>query len=171
MTTASSEFASEPAPIWSATLWPHRSLSPRGFRWLIALVIVGLLIPLAPILGSAAAWVIGAFLAADLALLYGMMQLSYRSGRVRETIELWPDRLRVEREEPNGARKTWEANPHWVRVQLIPTRNIEDYLVLSSGGKDIELGAFLTPGERRDLADQLRGALNDAAGQRSANQV
>lgn len=154
------------APILDLTLWPHRSLSPRGFRWMLWLTTLGFAIPMGAILGSAAFWIVGAFVLVDFVLLYGLMKLTYRSGQVRETVRLWPDRLRIERREPNGAEKVWEANPHWVRVRLVETRRIPDYLVVSSAGKDIELGAFLTPGERRDLAGALRTGLRQAAERR-----
>lgn len=146
-------------PVWSVTLWPHRSMNPRHFRWFLLVLAAIVILPLSPVLGGAAFWIVGLFLLVDLALLYAMMQLTYRSGRLREHVQLWPDRLRVERVEPNGAQQVWEANPHWVRVSLIPTKRVRDYLVLSSAGRDIELGAFLTPAERRDLADELRSKL------------
>lgn len=153
----------ETPPLVSLTLWPHRSLSMGGFRLLMAVAAIGCAIPLFAIIGTNAVWVVGAFVAIDLALLYGLMRLTYRSGRLRETVRLWPDRLEVVRTEPNGRRRRWEANPHWVRVRLVDTRRIEAYLVLSSAGRDIELGAFLTPDERRALADALQTALADAA--------
>lgn len=151
------------APLFSATLWPHRSLSPRGFRLVMAFTALALCVPLIPILGTTAAWVLAAFLAFDLLLLYGMMKLTYRSGRVREHVRVWPERIEIERVEPNGARKAWSAHPQWVRIQVVDTKRIKSYLILASSGREIELGAFLTPDERLDLADALRGAIGRAA--------
>ncbi|MEL6284027.1 MAG: DUF2244 domain-containing protein [Pseudomonadota bacterium] len=150
-------------PLYDVTLWPHRSLSPRGFRLVMLVAAVGVCIPLIPIVGTNAAWVIAGFLLFDLALLYGMLQLTYRSGRVREHVRIWPDRVQVERIEPNGRRREWSANPQWVRVELVDTKRIEKYLILASSGREIELGAFLTPGERSDLAREIRQALANAA--------
>lgn len=152
-----------PAPLLQLTIWPHRSLSPRGFRIVLLIAAFLLTLPLIALVGIQALYIIGIFMAADLLLLWGMIRLSYRSGRITETVSLWPDLLRVERTEPNGARKVWEANPHWVKVQLHNTRKMADYLVLSSSGRDIELGAFLTPSERRGLASELRQGLATAA--------
>lgn len=159
--TVSADLVEEPGepPLFAVSLWPHRSLSPKGFAALMALTSVGMAIPVAPILGTAAFWVVLGFLLLDLALLYGLMKLTYRSGRVRETVTLWPSRLRIERVEPSGLVRAWEANPHWVRVTLADTRRIQSYLYLSSAGRDVELGAFLTPEERRALADTLRRAI------------
>lgn len=150
-------------PILSLTLWPHRSLDPKAFRWIMIAMACALAVPLIPILGDKALWVVGAFVLLDLALFYGLMKLTYRSGRVRETVTLWPRLLRIERIEPNGEVKSWEANPHWVRIALIQTERIQDYLVLSASGRDIELGAFLTAEERRSLADTLKTSLAKAA--------
>lgn len=150
-------------PILALTLWPHRSLSRRGFRILMTVLALLAATPLFALIGTTALFIIAGFIALDLLLLWGMIRLSYRSGRVRETVALWPDRLRVERVEPNGDAKIWEANPHWVRVRLLETRRMPDYLVLSSAGRDIELGAFLTPGERRSLAAELRDGLARAS--------
>lgn len=151
------------APLLSLTIWPHRSLSARGFRVVLAVASILLFIPLLAIIGTGALYVIAVFMALDLLLLWGMIRLSYRSGRICETVSIWPDRLLVERSEPNGASRVWEANPHWVKVQLIDTRRVPDYLVLSSSGRDIELGAFLTPEERRGLAREIRDGLARAA--------
>ncbi len=155
--------SSPDAPLMSLTIWPHRSLSTRGFRIVMMAAAVLASVPLMALIGTKVLWVIALFMAADLLLLWGMIRLSYRSGRLNETVSLWPDLLRVERREPSGALKVWEANPHWVKIRLHDTRRAPDYLVLSSAGRDIELGAFLTPGERRELATELRQGLADAA--------
>ncbi len=149
--------------ILNLKIWPHRSLSPAGFRWLMIATTLGVAIPLFALFGTSAFWVVGAFILADLLLLYGLMKLSYRDAKVLETVELWPDRLRITRTEPSGELKVFEANPHWVRVELHSTRAVEGYLVVSASGRDVELGAFLTPQERRELAATLRQGLNDAA--------
>ena len=146
-------------PILRYTLWPHRSMSMKGFRWVMLISSLLLLIPLYSFAGTAAFWFVGAYVLLDQLLLFGLINQTYYSGRVRETVELWPDRLRIERTEPNGDSKSWEANPHWVRIELHQTRQAADYLVLSSAGRNVELGAFLTPSERRDLAAELRTAI------------
>ena len=155
--------ANEPAPLLRLTLWPHRSIDRRYLPWIMVGATVALMIPIIPILGTKALYVLGAFALIDLALLYGMIGLTYRSGRAREIVRLWPDRLQIERIEPNGAVKCWEANPHWVKIELHQTRRIKDYLVLSAAGRSVELGAFLTPEERRSLAERLRRGLGEAA--------
>lgn len=147
--------APQAEPLLRYTLWPHRSLSRSGFGYVMLGATLISSVPLYAIIGTTAFWIVGAFALLELGLLYGMIGLTYRTGRVRELIELWPDRLRIERIEPNGKSRVWEANPYWVTVSLHNTRRIESYLVLSSSGREIELGAFLTPEERRSLAEDL----------------
>lgn len=149
--------------LMSLTLWPHRSLPPRQLIGVVAVMLAGFSLPMAGLLGGAAFWVVAAFDLATLALLVGLIGLTYRSGRVCERLDLWPDRLRVERVDPNGRRRVWEAHPHWVRIELHDTPRISDYLVLTSSGRAVELGAFLTPEERRALAYTIRAGLSDAA--------
>lgn len=162
MAQAAPDREPEAEPLLSLTLWPHRSLDPKNLRWIMIAATAALAIPLFPMLGTDALYVLAAFALADLALIYGLIRLTYRSGRVRETVRLWPDRLRVERIEASGARRAWEAHPHWVRIELLQTKRVKDYLVLSASGRQVELGAFLTPEERRSLADRLRQALVEA---------
>lgn len=156
------EGADDRGEILSLTLWPHRSLPPRHLVGVVALVLVGFSLPMAGLVGGGAFWVVAAFDAATLGLLVGLICLTYRSGRVTERLDLWPDRLRIERVEPDGRRRVWEANPYWVRVSLHDTPRIANYLVLSASGRQVELGAFLSPDERVALAQALRAGLADA---------
>lgn len=149
--------------VLSLTLWPHRSLPRHQVLGVVAVALAGFSLPMAGLIGGDAFWVVAAFDAATLAMLCILLGLTYRTGRVCERLEIWPDRLRVERTEPNGRRQVWTANPHWVRVSLHDTPRISDYLVLSASGKEVELGAFLTPQERRELAEEIRRGLSDAA--------
>ena len=58
----------------------------------------------------------------------------------------------------------WQANPHWVRVKIQPEGRPQNYLTLKGGGREIELGAFLSPEERADLAEQIEMAMARARG-------
>jgi uncharacterized membrane protein len=153
-------FARRDPPLFAATLWPHRSLSRRGFGWVMLALGVGLAIPLLSVWGTPVAWALSPFLIGALALVYAMIEASYRSGRLREQVRVWPDLMAVERREPAGRVRRWSANPYWVTLELRDTRSAERYLTLRGGGRTIELGAFLTPDERGALADELRAVLS-----------
>jgi len=146
-------------PILALTLWPHRSLSPRGFSWVLAAVAAGLALPLASLIGEAAGWGLLPFLLAALIGLYLAARRSYADARLREELRLWPDLITVERREPKGAVRRWHANPAWVRLRLFEDDRVEKYLTLTGNGREIELGAFLSPGERVALHRDLGAAL------------
>jgi uncharacterized membrane protein len=157
--TGADPFARSDPPVLALTLWPHRSLSRRGFAWVIALVGAGLMLPLLPLAGTAAAWGLLPFLAAMLLAVYAALRRSYADGRLVEELRLWPDLITVERREPRGRIRRWHANPLWVQLRLHPDARVEDYLTLRGNGREIELGAFLAPWERVALHGELAAAL------------
>ncbi len=152
-------FGRTDAPMLRLTLWPHRSLSRRGFAWVIGLVASGLALPLVALAGSSAAWGLLPFLIATLLALYAAIQRSYADARLTEELRLWPDLITVERRDPKGRIRRWCANPFWVQIRLLDNAPIEKYLTLTGNGREIELGAFLSPDERETLYRDLRTAL------------
>jgi uncharacterized membrane protein len=147
-------------PILALTLWPHRSLTRRGFAGVLLLVAAGLALPLAPLGGTAVGWGLLPFLIAALVALYAAIRRSFADGRLTEELRLWPDLITVERREPRGAVRRWHANPAWVRLMLFEDARIEKYLTLTGNGREIELGAFLSPDERVALHRDLGAALS-----------
>jgi uncharacterized membrane protein len=146
-------------PVLALTLWPNRSLSRRGFIGFMTITGVGLGLPLVPLLGSAAAWGLLPFLMAGLVGVYVAIKCSYAGGRLVEELRLWPDLITVERREPRGSVRRWHANPFWVQLGLFENARIEKYLTLKGNGREIELGAFLSPEERVSLYHELGAAL------------
>ena len=55
--------------------------------------------------------------------------------------------------------REWRFVPYWVRVSMDTPLRHESKLVLSSHGRHITVGSFLTPEERLEVADVLRTAL------------
>ena len=152
----SDPFARSDPPVWRVTLWPHRSLSRKGFRGVMALTAGGLALPLIALAPTGLSFALAPYCIAALALLWLTLKLSYRTGRLTEELRLWHDAIAVERREPWGRIRRWAANPYWVDVDLADTKEIERYLTLRGSGRRIELGAFLTPEERVELAEELR---------------
>lgn len=157
---------SEP-PLLALTLWPHRSLTRKGFRTVLGMVAAGLTVPLVPLVGTSAAWGLLPFLVGALIALYLAIRRSYRDGTLREELRLWPDLITVERREPKGTVRRWHANPFWVRLKLARNARIENYLTLEGNGREIELGAFLSPDERVALHHDLAEALGEVRGGRA----
>jgi uncharacterized membrane protein len=74
-----------------------------------------------------------------------------------ERIELRRDRLSVER--ANGLRvERVEFQPAWVRVE--PWHGDRSLIELSGQGRQIAVGRFVRPEQRRQLATELRWALS-----------
>lgn len=143
-----------------AVLAPHRSLAPAGFVALMAGVgIVSFVAGLAFYLIGA--WPVLGFFGLDALLIYIAFRLNYRSGRLRETVELVPDALTLTRYHPSGRREQFSFNPYWVRVELTEGRDGRTDLKLRLHDRVVSFGRFLTDEERRDLADTLSGALAD----------
>ena len=148
------------APIlFNALLYPHRSLSRRGFAILMAVVgLVSLTI------GGAfyfqGAWPIFGFYGLDVLMLYLFMRANYRSGRVYEKLQLTPAVLTVERGDHTGPRSTDQMQPTWLRVSIDDPPRHESQIRLSSHGRTIIVGSFLPPPERVEVADALNQALD-----------
>ena len=150
-------------PLYQVTLWPHRSLTGRGFLVVMAFTGGMLALPLIPLAGTAVALGLLPFLVATFAALGYAIRRNARDGRLTEELRLWPDLVAVVRREPRGRVLRWQANPHWVRLTLHKDHRLENYLTLNGAGREIELGAFLSPEERADLAEELERALARAA--------
>lgn len=139
-------------------LFPHRSLSPRGFRILIGSFAAASFVA-GVICVSIGAWPVFGFFGLDVLLLAWCFRRSYRDARFHETLRLEADRLTVERVTPSGARSAWTFQPYWLRVELDEPATFDSQLALASHGRRLVIGTFLTPEEKSDLAATLRGAL------------
>lgn len=143
-------------------LWPYRSLPRRGFVAFIAGTALLIAVPLMAVLGSPVLWGVLPFLVVAVSGMYWALQRSYRDGEILETLRFEGNRLHLSRIGPRGEHQEWEANPHWVRVELHATGGpVPQYITLQGGPRAVELGSFLSEEERGRLAQELRAALRD----------
>lgn len=150
--------ADDDAALFDAVLQPHRSLSPQGF--IVLMVVVGLVgFVSGMVFVMAGAWPVLGFFLLDFVLIYLAFRLNYRSARAYETVRLTEDTLMVERVSPGGKVQKWRFQPYWLRVDMEDPPHHDSALVLSSHGRSLVIGDFLTPEERLELADALRTAL------------
>ena len=140
-------------------LWPHRSLPRVGFVWVIGATAGLLGLPLVAVLGTPVLWGLLPFVVGTVWALWAALKRSYRDGEVTEVLRLWPGRVRLDRQDRQGARG-WEANPHWVEVKIRREGPpVAAYLTLRGGGREVEIGAFLSEEERLALWPELRALM------------
>ncbi len=147
--------------LFDAVLTPHRSLSIAGFTILMSLI-AGISFVSGAFFALHGAWPVSGFVGLDVLLLYLAFKASYRSARLYETLQLSEDWLVVERVGPGGRRARWSFQPYWLRVSMDDPPEHDSQLVLASHGRSLVVGAFLTPGERLEVANALLDALRRA---------
>lgn len=146
-------------PAERLTLWPHRSLTARGFVWFIGATALFAVLPLLALLGQPALWFVLAFAGPALWATWAALRANSRAAAKGEVLTLTPDRLSLVHTLTTPPLR-WETDPYWVQVRLSPTGGpVPDYLTLKGEGREVELGAFLSPGERKTLAEELRTRL------------
>lgn len=145
---------------WQLRLWPHNALAPRGFAAVIGASAGVLALPLLAVLGNAVLWGILPFALLALAALWLAIRRNWRDRSVIEDMALSRHELRLRHIDPRGPIQEWRADPHWVALHLRPGGGpVEQYLTMTGGGREVELGAFLTPEERVALHAELETLL------------
>jgi len=148
----------EPPLFLDALLQPHRSLPPRGFA-----VIMAVLAALSLVAGVTCvlvgAWPVFGFFGLDVALVYLAFRASYRSARRSERVRLTERSLTVEQVSVRGERLHWRFEPYWIRV-VFEEKGDANSLSLASHGRALPVGSFLAPDTRRRFAASLSAALD-----------
>lgn len=150
-------------PIFEATLYPHRSLPPEGF-WLLMAAVAAVSFTIGLMFAAAGAWPILGFFGLDVLLFYTAFRVSYRSGRLVETVTLTRDDMVVRRIWPRGRVEEWRMQPYWLKVRAVPSSEEigapAGEIRLTTHGQTVGLGRFLTDPERDDFTDALSRALD-----------
>jgi uncharacterized membrane protein len=151
--------ATDTAPVFfDARLRPYRSLPPRGFGIVMAVLAgASFVVSLGFILHGA--WPVTGFCGLDVGLVYLAFRVSYRRARKVEHVRLTASDLTVERIGVRGERRRWRFEPVWARLVFEEVDENENRLSLASHGQRLSLGAFLSPAERRTLYRDLADAL------------
>ncbi len=154
---ASTRESTDPA-LFDAVLEPHRSLSRSGFLTLMAAVVV---VSFAAGIAFTfmGAWPVFGFFGLDAVLIFIAFKINYRSARIYETIRLTEENLTVVRVNASGRVQRWSFQPYWLKVDIEDSPHQDSKLMLTSHGKSLVIGSFLTPHERLDFARALETAL------------
>ena len=141
-------------------LWPHRSLNQTGFVWFVGGTALLIAVPLLTLLGEPVLWGLLPFLLGTIWAIWFALRKNGRDRDIVEDLTLTPTLITLTRHAPRRPRQDWQANPHWVRVDCHATGGpVPQYLTLTGGGRQVEIGAFLSEDERvtlqRELATRL----------------
>lgn len=151
---------SHPSAPQRVTLWAHQSLSPKGFVGFVGVTAAMLALPLITQIGHPGLWVLLPCLLAALGGVWVALARNAQDRGVIEELVLTADKVTLTRHSPRGQRQDWQANPHWLRLTLHETGGpVPKYLTLSGGDRVVELGAFLTEGERITLKESIERQL------------
>lgn len=154
---------SDPDFRFDAFLHPHRSLSIPGFR-----LLMGVLIAISLVVGgvflAAGAWPVFGFYGLDVLIIYIALRKNYRNALIYEKVRLNDEVLLVEKGDRHGVSQVLEFQPYWLRVHVDDPGKHHAQVRLTSHGKSVIIGSFLSPEERLDFAAALRRALDEVRG-------
>ena len=147
------------APVhFDAVLHPHRSLERWEFVLFMGLL-GGISFGIGLVFLLNGAWPVFGFCNLNALLVYCFFRANYRAAELYETVRLTDTSLTIWRIERRGAPRSWSFQPYWVRVSMDDPPRHDSQIMLSSHGRSLVVGAFLTPDERLDFANALRAAL------------
>ena len=152
----------------SITLWPYRSLSKRGYR-LLMLALAALMFGIGTMFFVMGAWPVIGFLGLEIAVVWYLFRMNYRSARQHENLTASNSVFRIERVGADGDRKVDEMPAGWLRARLDKPDNEEatraGRLIVSSHGREEEIGAFLHDAEKKELLPEINTMIQQAKDQ------
>lgn len=144
-----------------AEIRPNRSLPNPAFWVLMAAFgVISFTAGIAFMLLGA--WPVLGFFGLDVLIVFLAFKLSYRDGRRLETIKVTEEEIRVARRSPFGHLTAFRVPLAWTRVELAGEGEPDVQARLTHKGRNLIIGAMLSPKEREALAEAVRGAIEAA---------
>lgn len=147
--------------LFDAVLSPNRSLPNSGF-WAVMSIVIASNLFFGAYFYLKGAWPVVGFCGLDVFAVWLAFKLSYRQGRLRERVRVTNEEMWVARVLPSGHETRWRLQPYWTRVFIERPIGHESQVQVTSKGKTLILGAFLSPEERGRFAEALSDALGKA---------
>ncbi len=144
---------------YSIEMRPNQSGSLRGVHIILGFLLF-VFIPTGVIFSIIGAWPVFGFMGAELLLLYGALRINQRASRACERLELSDDLFTVKRTDAKGRQFLWQFQPQWLRVDFQMPSDFVAHLSVNSKGQRLNIAQFLSPAEKSDVADHLKGALS-----------
>lgn len=146
------------AILFEALIVPHRSLSPRGLRILMAVICLlsALMVLRFWFIG---AWPVVAFSVVEICLALFLLRLNAKRAGASELLLLSDEALRIVRTDRRGHRNERSLPVGWLNaVMEEPPGRVPKLLLVAHGVRE-EIAATLGEAEKRDLWAALRDAL------------
>jgi uncharacterized membrane protein len=154
--------------LFEAVIVPHRSLSTRGQRILLAAICLGCAV-ITVRFWFIGAWPVIAFALMETGLAAVLFALNARRARASELVVLTAESLRIVRSDAAGRRRERILSSAWLNVVLEERPGRAPGLLLVTRGVREEIGAALGEAERRDLGAALAKAIHAARNPRFYN--
>jgi uncharacterized membrane protein len=151
--------AEQAATVFEAVIVPHRSLSPRGLRVLIAVICL-LCAVTALRFWFIGAWPVAGFSVLEIGIAVFLLRLNASRARASELVLLTEDVLRIVRTDRTGQRHERELPVGWLNAVMEERPGRVPRLLLVSRGLREEVAASLGEAEKRDLWSALHAALH-----------
>ena len=150
-----------PAPdqvLFDAVIYPNPPISRRGF-----VLVIGGFAMLSGVVGLATflagAWPVVGFLGLDVLALALAFAVVRRRARAFEAVHLVHERLTIRRVDHRGRIAEWRLLPYFTRVEIDQPAGHLSLVRIRDHTTKVQIGSFLTPVERAELAQALREAL------------
>ena len=148
-----------------AVIRPNRSLSMRGFYWLIG-VLVLFNLAIGALMIALGAFPVPIFLGVDVLAVIVAFRASYRSGGLAERVQVSAAEVRVLHQAGRRSRVVWSSPTAFTRVAVEQPGEPETRIRLCLSGRALTVARALSPGERTDFAEALRRAIRAANAER-----
>jgi uncharacterized membrane protein len=148
-----------------AVITPNRSLSMRGFFWLIG-VLAFFNLAVAALMIVIGAFPVPIFLGLDLLAVIIAFRANYRSGRQAERVQVSAAEVRVLLQAFGRSRTIWTSPTAFTRVAVELPGESETRIRLQLSGRALTIARALSPKERTDFAEALERAILAARAER-----
>ncbi len=140
------------------TVLPYRSLSKKGFKYLM-LCVAAVFFTIGVFFWIIGAWPVFGFLGLDVLLLYYAFKMNYKSGEIFENLKLIKEKLLITRNFPSGKIQSWDLEPYWTKAEILQANSNNHNLIIKSKNKVVMIGSFLSSKDKKKLMKKINDSL------------
>jgi uncharacterized membrane protein len=148
-----------------AVITPNRSLSRKGFYWLIGLL-VAFNLAIAAFMLALGAFPVPVFLGVDVVGVLLAFRASYRGAGQAERVQVSAEEVRVSHEIGRHARTIWTSPTAFTRVSVEADDPQDTRVRLHLSGRALTIARALSPLERSRFGEALEDAIRQARAER-----